>query len=147
MVEVLNGGEKTNSANNTFGFASIEGGDAQAGEVLEEVAHAMSTLRDEGFKVKNVMTTTLTPEGEYVIIEEVHFEVDVKLTVDGAILYYLCEGKCSGNAKEPCPFCHDTNNKKSCSIGFVFELVVFDDSVTTYGDVAKKCRIDFEQLI
>ena len=91
MVDVINSGEKTNSVNNTFGFASIEGGDAQAGEVLEEVALAMSTLRDEGLKVKNAVTTT--PEKEYVIIEEVHFEVVVKLTVDGAMLYYLCEGK------------------------------------------------------
>ena len=105
MVEVLNTGEKTNSANcySTFGFASIEGGDAQAGlgEVLEEayVANAMSTLRDEGLVVKNVMTTT--PGGEYVIIEKVHFDVDVKPTVDGVMLYYLCEGTCSGNAHEP----------------------------------------------
>ena len=147
MVEVLNTGEKSNSVNNTFGFASIEGGDTQAGEVLEEAAQAMRMLRprDEGLKVKNAMTTT--PGGEYVIIEEVHFEVDVKLTVDGAIWYYLSEGKCSGTAKEPCPFCHDTKNKKPCSIGFVFELVVFDNSNTTYGDVAKKFRIDFKQLI
>ena len=145
MVEVLNSGLKTNSVNNTFSFASIEGGDAQAGEVLEEVAIAMRTLRDEGLKVENVMTTT--PDGEYVIIKEVHFDVDVKLTVDGAMLYYLCEGKCSGSANEPCPFCHDTKNKKKCSIGFVFQLVDFDNSVTTYGDVAKKYRINFQQLV
>ena len=76
-----------------------------------------------------------------------HFDVDVKLTVDGAMLYYLCEGKCGGSANEPCPFCHATKSKTKCSIGFVFQLVHFDNSVTAYGDVAKKYRINLEQLV
>ena len=58
-----------------------------------------------------------------------------------------CEGKCGGSAKLPCPFCHDTNGSDKCSIGFVFQLVDFDNSGTTYGDVAKKYRINFEQLV
>ena len=55
MVELLNSSHKNNSEKNTHCFASIEGGDKEAVELLELIAKSMRHLMDHGLVLKDVL--------------------------------------------------------------------------------------------
>jgi len=147
MVEVLNTQGKNNSANNTYCYASVEGGDAEGREVLDETCATIEDLRENGLKVKDVLFTL--PSGEDVIIPEVHFEVECVLAVDGALLFHFCDGPCSGSAKEPCPFCHDVKDRhsKKCSMGFYAQMVKITDLDQKLSEICDRYYMKLEQLI
>lgn len=79
--------------------------------------------------------------------------MECKFSADGALLFYMCKGKCGGSATEPCPFCSDCKQQKKegrkgkCSIGHAFELVKITDTNLKYQDLCEVYGCNHEQLV
>ena len=129
----------------------MEGGDAQAGEILEIAGKMVKKLKEEGMVLENALVQD--SEGNLFIADRVHVDVNVVITVDGAMLYAMCDEKCGGSAHEPCNFCHALKRaSQGCSSEswgnmFVMSSPSEENSGVTIGDVCLQYGLTMKQLI
>ena len=110
----INDGTPVQSVETQYATAVSPGGESNCWPVLGEILRELAELRDEGAEVHMLIHAHHTRADEQFNVSETRLAFRVSITVDGAMMFKFCAGKCGGSARLRCPCCpmiHDRHKK------------------------------------
>ena len=149
MISCISSNSRVNSRKNIFGVGVCEGGECGAGGILAELCATIKQQRagvDIGVPI--LVQPRAEPGSAPVLLTNVKVKPRWVIVPDGAMYFKVCEGKCGGSAKLPCPCCmvfKGNHTNEAYNIGFAFVVYTVQPGDTP-NSIAGKTDMNYELL-